>query len=347
MAPSQTQERWRVLITDAEFAGTVPEVARRFETLELVCADEARDAHALASPGIVGLVTQSAPVDRPLLDALPDLRVVLKMGRSYFNVDVDAVRGRGLAFGSVPRKGPNCVAELAMTLILALSKDLLISHQSVASGAYRLRGLRPERTAQWKMAFHWMHNTRVHEVRGKTLGIVGMGEIGCELALRAHAMGMRNLYYKRNRLSEELEALFHAEYRSLEDLLRESDYVCLAVPHTSETERMIGRDQLALMKREAFLVNICRGGVVDEEALIDALRQGQIAGAGLDVFTFEPLPAESPLCRLDNVILTPHIGGGTGTNRALELGETLEEMARVLAGERPRIDLSKGPCSGS
>jgi phosphoglycerate dehydrogenase-like enzyme len=239
------------------------------------------------------------------------------------------------------------VAELAMTLILALSKDLLISHQSVASGAYRLRGLRPERTAQWKMAFHWMHNTRVHEVRGKTLGIVGMGEIGCELALRAHAMGMRNLYYKRNRLSEELEALFHAEYRSLEDLLRESDYVCLAVPHTSETERMIGRDQLALMKREAFLVNICRGGVVDEEALIDALRQGQIAGAGLDVFTFEPLPAESPLCRLDNVILTPHIGGGTGTNRALELGETLEEMARVLAGERPRVDLSKGPCSGS
>lgn len=346
MTPAQTQERWRVLIADAEFAGTVPEVARRFENLDLVCVDEALDAQALASPGIVGLIAQSAPVNRPLLDALPDLRVVLKMGRSYFNVDVDAVRGLGLAFGSVPRKGPNCVAELAMTLILALSKDLLISHQSVASGAYRLRGLRPEQTAQWKMAFHWMHNTRVHEVRGKTLGIVGMGEIGCELALRAHALGMRNLYYKRSRLSGELEALFHAEYRTLEDLLRESDYVCLAVPHTAETERMIGRAQLSLMKREAFLVNICRGGVVDEEALIDALRQGQIAGAGLDVFTFEPLPTDSPLCRLDNVILTPHIGGGTGTNRALELGETLEEMVRVLSGERPRIDLSRGPSSG-
>ncbi len=339
MATSQTQARWRVLITDAEFAGTVSELAPRFESLDLVCANEARDARALAGPGIQGLVTQMAPVDRSLLDALPDLRVVLKMGRSYFNVDVDAVRARHLTFGAVPRKGPNCVAELAMTLILALSKDLLISHQSVASGAYRLRGLRPERTAQWKMAFHWMHNTRVHEVRGKTLGIVGMGEIGCELALRAHAMGMRNLYYKRNRLSAELEALFHAEYRPLEDLLRESDYVCLAVPHTEETERMIGRDQLALMKREAFLVNICRGGVVDEEALIEALREGRIAGAGLDVFTFEPLPADSPLCRLDNVILTPHIGGGTGTNRALELGETLEEMVRVLSGERPRIDL--------
>lgn len=337
---SAASDRRRVLIADAEYAATVPEVAPRFEDLELVCADESHSARVLAASGIEGLITQVEPVDGALLEALPDLRVVLKMGRSYFNVDVGAVRGRGLTFGSVPRKGPNCVAELAMTLILALSKDLLVSHQAVASGAYRLRGLRPERSAQWKMAFHWMHNTRVHEVRGKTLGIVGMGEIGCELALRAHVMGMRNVYYKRSRLSTELEERFHATYRELNDLLGESDYVCLAVPHTPQTERMIGRDELALMKQDAFLVNICRGGVVDEDALIDALRDRQIGGAGLDVFTFEPLPADSPLCELDNVILTPHIGGGTGTNRALELGEALEEMQRVLAGEPPQVDLS-------
>ena len=96
------------------------------------------------------------PVDVPLLDALEDMRVVLKMGRNYYNVDVDAVRERKLIFAASPRKGPNCVAELAMTLMLALSKDLLTSHKSVAQGAYRLRGLRPERSAQWKMAFHWM-----------------------------------------------------------------------------------------------------------------------------------------------------------------------------------------------
>jgi len=337
---SATSGGKRVLIADAEYAGTVPEVAPRFEDLELVCADESRDARALAASGIEALITQLEPVDRALLETLPDLRVVLKMGRSYYNVDADAVRERSLVFGSVPRKGPNCVAELAVTLILALSKDLLISHESVASGAYRLRGLQPERSAQWKMAFHWMHNTRVHEVRGKTLGIVGMGEIGCELALRAHVMGMRNIYYKRTRLSAELEGRFHAAYRELNDLLGESDYVCLAVPHTPQTERMIGRDELALMKQDAFLVNTCRGGVVDEDALIEALYSRQIAGAGLDVFTFEPLPADSPLCELDNVILTPHIDGGTGTNRALELSEALEEVVRVLSGARPGIDLS-------
>ncbi len=346
MTPSEGKDRLHILIADAEYASSIPEVAPRFENLELVCADETHSARSLASPDFDGLVSQFESVDRTLLDALSNLRVVLKMGRSYYNVDVGAVRERGLVLGSVPRKGPNCVAELAMTLILALSKDLLISHKSVAEGAYRLRGLRPERTAQWKMAFHWMRHTRVHEVRGKTLGIIGMGEIGCELALRASVMGMRNLYYKRNRLSPELEQRFQAEYRDLKTLLEESDYVCLAVPHTPETDKMIGREELALMKEDAYLVNICRGGVVDEEALIDALANNRIAGAGLDVFTYEPLPADSPLCKMDNVILTPHIGGGTGTNRVLELSETLEEMVRVLSGQRPCIDLSDSPQKG-
>jgi len=346
MVPSEGKDRWRILITDDEYASSIPEVAARFENLELICADETHDARTLASGEFDGLVTQFVPVDRPLLEAMSGLHVVLKMGRNYYNVDVDAVRERGLIFASAPRKGPNCVAELAMTLILALSKDLLISHRSVAEGAYRLRGLRPERTAQWKMAFHWMRHTRVHEVHGKTLGIVGMGEIGCELALRASVIGMQNIYYKRNRLSPELEQRFQAKYRDLKTLLRESDYVCLAVPHTPETDKMIGREELALMKEDAYLVNICRGGVVDEEALIDALANNRIAGAGLDVFTFEPLPADSLLCKLDNVILTPHIGGGTGTNRVLELSEALEKMVRILSGQRPRIDLSDSPRKG-
>jgi phosphoglycerate dehydrogenase-like enzyme len=103
---------------------------------------------------------------------------------------------------------------------------------------------------------------------------------------------------------------------------------------------MIGADELALMKSSAFLINISRGGVVDEEALIEALQENRIAGAGLDVFTYEPLQADSPLCSLDNVILSPHIGGGTGTNRALELSDALHEMQRILSGEKPRIDLT-------
>ena len=340
MEPVDGGAKARILIADSEFAPSVPKVAPQFAGLELVGAEETRDARALAGGGFDALITQFAPVDRELLAAMDGLRLVLKMGRSYHNVDAAAVRERGLAFAASPRKGPNCVAELAMTFVLALSKDLLISHQSVADGAYRLRGLRPEPTAQWKMAFHWMRHAGLHEVRGKTIGIVGMGEIGCELALRAGAMGMEVRYFKREPLSEELERRFSAAYRPLPELLAESDYVCMVVPHTAETERMIGREELARMKPTAFLVNVCRGGVVDEAALIEALTERRIAGAGLDVFTFEPLPAESPLGRLDNVILTPHVGGGTGTNRELELSEALEEVTRILGGERPRVDLS-------
>ena len=123
-------------------------------------------------------------------------------------------------------------------------------------------------------------------------------------------------------------------------LLSESDYVVLAVPHTPETEKMIGAEQLALMKPTAYLVNICRGGVVDEDALIETLEQRKIAGAGLDVFVLEPLQEDSPLCDLDNVILTPHIGGGTGTTRQNELTDGLDELTRIFSGQPPRVSLN-------
>lgn len=324
----------RILIVDEMFEASVPELAPRFPELELVTAQDAggHDYHAI--------LTQMAPVDADLLGQSADLRLVLKLGRSYHNIDVDAVRSRELTLACVPRKGPNCVAELALTMILALSKDLLTSHHSVVSGAYRLRGLRPELSSQTKMAFRWMQNTAVHEVVGQTLGIIGMGEIGCELARRAEVLGMQVIYHKRTPLSDELETRFHASYRPLDALLQESRYVCLAVPHTPETERMIGAEQLALMPPEAYLVNVGRGGLVDEEALIAALREQRIAGAGLDVFTLEPLQADSPLCALHNVILAPHIGGGTGTTRTGELATALEEAQRILGGAAPHHSIA-------
>lgn len=335
-----TTSRWKIVIADPEFSSSVSEIAASFNNLDLLCPNQNQNLDDLLLTDVDGLITQDAIIGAELLEKMPGVRIVLKMGRNYQNIDSNAVRDRVITFASVPRKGPNCVAELAITLMLSLSKDILMSHQAVASGAYRYRGLQPEITAQWQMAFHWMQNERVHEVQGKTVGIVGLGEIGCELARRTRVMGMHNLYYKRNRLNPELERRFHAEYRDLENLLRESDYLCLAVPHTPKTEGLIGRNELSLMKKSAFLINICRGGVVDENALISALEENSIAGAGLDVFTYEPLPAESPLCQLDNVILTPHIGGGTGTSRTLELESALKEMDRILSGHPPQIDIS-------
>lgn len=340
---SSAEGRQKILITDAEFAATAADLAGSYPQFELICATEDQSAAELAAGDVAGVISQFEPVDADLLAKLNDLKAVLKLGRSYHNIDIDVVRGRNLIFGSVPRKGPNCVAELALTFVMSLSKDLLISHESVASGAYRHRGIKPEITAQWKMAFHWMKNMRVHEVGGKTLGIVGMGEIGCELARRTSVLGMKNLYYKRTPLSDELERRFDAEYRDLDALLSESDYIILATPHTPQTENMIGEQELNLMKESAFIVNICRGGVIVEDALIAALRENRIAGAGLDVFTYEPLHEDSPLCEFSNVIMTPHIGGGSGTNRGIELGAALDEMSRVLSGEKPLVDLSQPP----
>jgi phosphoglycerate dehydrogenase-like enzyme len=341
MVASINNDNRTILITDSDYASTVKVIASDFPQLTLICPNDTQDAQQLASSEIDGVITQTVNVGDALLGQLDNLRAVLKLGRSYHNIDTDAVRGRNLTFACVPRKGPNCVAELALTFIMSLSKDLLISNNSVSTGAYRYRGLKPEITGQRKMAFHWMKNMRVHEVTEKTLGIIGMGEIGCELARRASVMGMRTIYYKRTPLSSELEQRFDATYRDLDTLLQESDYVCIATPHTPDTEGMIGAEQIVLMKESSFLVNIARGGIIDEDAMITALQENRIAGAGLDVFTYEPLAADSPICTLNNVILTPHIGGGSGTNRTLELTAALQEMERILAGEKPRIDVSQ------
>ena len=145
---------------------------------------------------------------------------------------------------------------------------------------------------------------------------MGFGEIGKELASRANAFGMRILYHDMRRVPVEIEQDLNAKYCELDDLVAEADFISLHIPHTSASEKLIGGSQFERMKHTAFLINACRGGAVDEEALIDALREKKIAGAGLDVFVKEPLSFDHPLTKFDNVILTPHIGGGSGNGRA-------------------------------
>jgi phosphoglycerate dehydrogenase-like enzyme len=321
----------RVVVANAEFADAARAIGRDFPEFDLIVTGDSQ-ALAEAAAGAVVIVTQTAPIGSDVLAQAVGLRLLVKMGRVYDHVDLDAVRARRVPFGLVPRKGPSCVAELALTLILSLSKDLIMAHRSVAEGAYRWRGLRPTKTSQRVIAFKWMQPVRLHEVAGKVLGCVGFGEINCELSLRARPLGMRVLYTRRRPLPPALEERYGVAYRPLRELLEQSDYVCVAVPHTDDTTHLIGADELRRLGPQGYLINVARGGVVDEEALVQALRDGTIAGAGLDVFTYEPLPADSPLCTLDNVILAPHIGGGTGTSREIELADALAEVRRVLNG---------------
>jgi phosphoglycerate dehydrogenase-like enzyme len=330
----------RVVVLDPEYASAAAEIASRFPNFDVQYGLEAI-LHNGTANSFQAIVTKTAVLTDELIDLFEQTRIVVKLGQNWTNVSTERLRTRGVEFVVVPRKGPTCVAELALSLILALSKDLVVSHKSVAEGAYYLRGLRPVLTSQSVMAFHWMGNQRVHEVRRRTLGIVGMGEIGLEVALRARSMGMEIIYTKRRRLPQPLEEEMSASFRTLNDLLRESDYVCLAVPHTAETEGMIGASELSLMKESAYLINVCRGAIVDEAALVVALQEERIAGAALDVFTHEPLRGDSALCGMNNVILTPHIGGGTGTSPALELGDALEAVEEGLTRKDSSDNMSK------
>jgi phosphoglycerate dehydrogenase-like enzyme len=328
-------ERPNVLVWDEILAQPVETLRGEFFDMEINVAVEEAERKAWLA-GANAIVVQQEPLGRDLIAEARELQLLMKMGRMYENIEVEAARERDIPLAFVPRKGPNSVAELAVSLILALSKNLIQAHRNVVEGAYRRRGLVPSLTTQQSYSFQWMKMARVHEIRGKTLGVVGLGEIGTELSRRANALGMKVVYHNRTRRSTEFEERYRVEYAGLHDLLEASDYVVLAVPQTPATEHMIGAEELARIGPGGYLVNVCRGRVVDEEALIDALRQGHIAGAGLDVFAYEPLPGDSPLCALDNVILTPHIGGSTGPVTVLELRETLVEVASILLGSPPK-----------
>jgi glyoxylate reductase len=171
-------------------------------------------------------------------------------------------------------------------------------------------------------------------VHGKTLGIVGLGEIGTAVARRAKGFGMRIIYSSRTR-RQEAEAELGLEWRLLPDLLGESDYVSLHVALTPETRGMIGATELALMKPQAVLVNTARGGVVDQEALIEALEEGLIGGAALDVFAVEPLPPDDPLLGLDNVVVAPHAGSATVETRSAMCDLAVDNLLTFFRGERP------------
>lgn len=282
------------------------------------------------------VVTRSQPVDAALIAATPNLTLIQKYGGRADRIDLDATQAANIPVALMPLCGCIAVAELAMTLVLALSKELVHAHTVTADASYQSLGIEPKLTSQRVIAFQWMKLQRLQEIRRKTLGIVGFGEIGTEIAKRARAFEMDVVYFKRDPLPTAMEKSLGVRSAPLDDLLAQSDFVSINVPHSDATHRLIGARELALMKPTAYLVNTCRGPVVDEAALIAALQSGSIAGAGLDVFDYEPLPHDNPLLQLaqtHNVILTPHIGGGTGGAREKQMRDVLDNVVRFTRGE--------------
>ncbi|MEM2920934.1 MAG: NAD(P)-dependent oxidoreductase [Candidatus Bathyarchaeia archaeon] len=247
-------------------------------------------------------------VPRKMIELARRLKMIQTVGVGADGVDIDAATEKGIVVCSSVGLNAIPVAEHAMSLILALAKNI----------ARYDRGLRSE-------GWFRMSSTLLKK---KTLGIIGLGSIGVEVAKRAKAFDMRIIAIKR-RPSEELRLKLGLEFlgsgTDLPHIMAESDFVLVSIVLTPETRRMIGEKELRMMKKSAYLVNISRGGVIDESALVKALKEGTIAGAGLDVFEVEPIQPDNPLLKLENVILTPHVAG------AVEDEEMVEERAEFIA----------------
>ncbi len=281
------------------------------------------------------LLTGRQCIEEELIAAVPDLRFIQVQGRAPWAVDWDAAVRAKVPVSVLPHRGAIAVAEQAMALMLGLCRELVAGHRGTSEAAYRELGTDPVVTSERKIAFNWLGFEDIRQLHGKILGLVGLGDIGLEVARRARAFDMEILYHKRSPLRATHEAAIGARYMTLEGLLAESDVVSLHAPHTPETEGMIDANTLARFKSSAILINTARGGLVDEAALVDALREGRLAGAGLDAFVEEPLPEGHALLDCPNVIFSPHVGGGTGGGQKGMIQAVVANLKRVEAGEAP------------
>ncbi len=302
-----------------------PLMARLQQQAEVTLIDSL-DADGLARlrdalPRANGLLGASLKLDAALLDLAPHLQAIASVSVGVDNYDIDYLTERAILLSNTPDVLTETTADTGFALILATARRVVELANMIRAGEWT-RNVGP---AQF--------GTDVH---GKTLGIIGMGRIGEALAQRGHfGFGMPIIYHSHSP-KPAMEQRFDAQYRSLPALLREADFVCLTLPLTAETERLIGAEQFAQMRPETIFINISRGKVVDEAALIAALREGQIRAAGLDVFEREPLGSDSPLLHMHNVVATPHIGSATHETREAMAACAVDNLLAALAGERPQ-----------
>lgn len=263
------------------------------------------------------------PIGRELLGNAPKLRLVANYAVGYNNIDLDYCREHGIAVSNLPHSVVIPTAELAMALLLSccrrvveLNQELRKNNGRVSLGRLGMMGL---------------------DLYGKTIGIVGYGNIGAAVAERCRAFGMKILYYKRHRLSSEIEAERGLIYADLDTLLAQSDFVSVHTPYSAETHHQIDARALSLMKKGSVLLNTARGSVIDEDALIASLRSGHLASAGLDVFEDRDIP-RAGLLELPQVVMTPHVGTQTYDARVNMNRELVENVLKFLDG---RTDISR------
>ena len=258
-------------------------------------------------------------IDAALIARAPQLKVVANIAVGYNNIDVPACTARGIKVTNTPGVLDDSTADLAFALMLSTARRITEVESYIRKGEW----------TGWKLK-QWL-GVDVHHA---TLGIIGMGRIGQAIAKRAAGFDMKVIYHNRKRVSPEIETRVNAAHMSMDELLAQSDFIILQMPYSPDTHHLIGAAQLAKMKPTAILINSTRGGVVDDQALIHALKTGVIRAAGLDVFEGEP-KLDRGFLELKNVVLTPHIGSSTEATRRAMAMTAAQNLVAALSGQKP------------
>ena len=314
----------KILVTREVFDETLAYLAQHCEVEanqpDVAFGPDVLAQHLAGKDGVVCCLTDR--IDAGLLAACPQLKVVANIAVGYNNIDLAACTARGVMATNTPGVLDDSTADLAWTLMLATARRITEVESYIRAGEW----------TGWRLK-QWL-GVDVHHA---TLGIIGMGRIGQVIAKRASGFDMKVIYSNRKRVSPDIEQRLNAAYVSKEELLKQSDFVILQVPYTPETHHMIGAAELKLMKPTAILINSTRGGVVDDAALIEALKNGTLRGAGLDVFENEP-KLNPGFLQLKNVVLSPHIGSSTeATRRAMAMTAARNLVAALSGGKPPNL----------
>jgi gluconate 2-dehydrogenase len=314
----------KILVTREVFDETLEFLAQHCD-VDSNQADVAFSADVLSGKladkdGVMCALTDR--IDAPLIERSPRLKAVANIAVGYNNIDLAACTARGVMATNTPGVLDDSTADLAWTLMLGAARRVTELERRVRAGEWK----------GWRLK-QWL-GVDVHHA---TLGIFGLGRIGQAIARRAAGFEMKVLYHNRKRVDAAIERRVNAAYASKDELLEQSDFVVLQVPYSPETHHMIGARELKLMKRTAILVNSTRGGVVDDAALVAALKSGEIRAAGLDVFENEP-HLNPAFLGLDNVVLVPHVGSSTeATRRAMAMTAAKNLVAALTGGEPPNL----------
>ncbi len=317
-------------MTKVVLAGQYP--AHTYETLKELLADLPVELTAVDTPQAYDAMTDAEimilrifKAPKAVIERNPNLKMILRWGAGFDSVDIEAAGQRGILVTNTPGANADAVSELAVLLMLAVGRKILCHTTCLRKGV-------------------WSKNDFINSsftLVNKTVGILGAGNIGRKVAQRVQAFGAKTVYYDPFRLSEEREKAFNLKYMPLDELLPVADVITLHLPLTDDTKHLIDAAAIEKMKTGAILINTARGGLVDDCALFQAVENGKLLGAGLDGVEREPLQPDDELFTNDNIIVTPHVGGGTADIGEAIMPMLVEDIRLLLNGEQPRFVVNR------